>query len=195
MTDRPNRANRDRPAKNPGGMVCEVCSEVFIGAEWHARCAICAQPHRSNPTADESFNPNRPHSFQYSENCLARDIPAASCQYPECDCFQSSDVTEHTPGPWTIEEYGDDDAPALVIHKDSDNRICFMATPGSHGDPAKIEADARLIAAAPDMLAMLDQIAAVCTDNMDQNCNHRMALDFVRQVVRAAIARAEGKQP
>lgn len=59
----------------------------------------------------------------------------------------------HTPGPWTIEEYGDDETPALVIHKDSQSRVCFMATPGSHGDPKKIEADARLIAAAPDMHA------------------------------------------
>ena len=41
----------------------------------------------------------------------------------------------HTPGPWAIQEYGDEDAPALVIHKDSETRICFMATPGSHGDP------------------------------------------------------------
>ena len=62
---------------------------------------------------------------------------------------------KHTPGPWSVEEYGDDDAPALVIHKDSESRICFMATPGSHGDPARIEANARLIAAAPDMLAAL----------------------------------------
>ena len=29
--------------------------------------------------------------------------------------------------------------------------------------------------------ATLEQIAIVCTDNMDANCNHRMALDFVRQ--------------
>ena len=62
---------------------------------------------------------------------------------------------QHTPGPWTIEEYGDEDAPALVIHKDTDTRVCFMATPGSHGDPAKIEADACLIAAAPTMLTAL----------------------------------------
>ena len=30
----------------------------------------------------------------------------------------------HTPGPWAIQEYGDEDAPALVIHKDSETRIC-----------------------------------------------------------------------
>lgn len=64
-------------------------------------------------------------------------------------------MSGHTPGPWFIEEYGDDDAPALVIHKDSETRVCFMATPGSHGDPAKIEADACLIAAAPKMLTTL----------------------------------------
>src|ERR1017187_789430 len=57
-----------------------------------------------------------------------------------------------TLGPWTIEEYGDHDAPNLVIYKDSESRICFMATPGSHGDPAIIEANARLICAAPDLL-------------------------------------------
>ena len=61
-------------------------------------------------------------------------------------------MAKHTPGPWTIEEYGDEDAPTLVIHRDSETRICFMATSGAHGDPAKIEADARLIAAAPDLL-------------------------------------------
>ena len=61
-----------------------------------------------------------------------------------------------TPGPWTIEEYGDDDSPALVIHKDTETRICFMATPGSHGDPEIISANARLIAAAPDLLAALE---------------------------------------
>ncbi len=59
---------------------------------------------------------------------------------------------KHTPGPWTVEEYGDDETPTLVIHKDTESRVCFMATPGSHGDPAMIEADAYLIAAAPDLL-------------------------------------------
>jgi len=57
------------------------------------------------------------------------------------------DMSAHTPGPWFIEDYGDEDAPALVIHKDSESRICFMATPGSFGDPEKIAADAKLIAA------------------------------------------------
>ena len=72
-----------------------------------------------------------------------------------------------TPGPWTIEEYGDDDTPNLVIHKDSESRICFMATPGSHGDPAIIEANAYLIAAAPDLL----EAALLLEDAEDRHAN------------------------
>jgi hypothetical protein len=34
----------------------------------------------------------------------------------------------------------------------------------------------------PRLRAALEQIAVVCTDNMDRDCDHRMALDFVRQV-------------
>lgn len=62
----------------------------------------------------------------------------------------------HTPAPWMIEEYGDDETPTLVIHRgETESRICFMATPGSRGDPAMIKADAKLIAAAPDLLKQL----------------------------------------
>jgi hypothetical protein len=92
-------------------------------------------------------------------------------------------MSKHTPGPWTVEEYGDDETPALVIHRgETENRICFMATPGSHGDPAIIEADAHLIAAAPDLLEALQDIA----DGAD-------AKDFVRSRALAAIAKATSR--
>jgi hypothetical protein len=72
--------------------------------------------------------------------------------------YESRKMSKTTPGPWRIVEYGDDDAPALVIHHDYQTRICFMAAPGSLGDPARIAADARLIAAAPEMLAALKEL-------------------------------------
>ena len=71
-------------------------------------------------------------------------------------------MAKHTPAPWTVEEYGDDESPSLVIHKGTATRVCFMATPGSHGDPARIEADARLIAAAPEMVEALKDLARLC---------------------------------
>lgn len=101
-----------------------------------------------------------------------------------------------TPGPWTIEEYGDEDAPALVIHKDTETRVCFMATPGSRGDPARIEADARLIAAAPDMLAalqfILDHIADKHRGPSDLYPAFGLNASSAVEVVRAAIAKATG---
>jgi GTPase involved in cell partitioning and DNA repair len=42
-----------------------------------------------------------------------------------------------------------------------------------------------------ELLAAFVQIAIVCTDNMDADKNHRMALDFVRQIANGAIAKAE----
>lgn len=115
---------------------------------------------------------------------------------------------KHTPGPWTIENYGDDDCPTLVIHKDTESRVCFMATPGSHGDPAVIEADARLICAAPDLLEaalMLEAAEAGRDDDCDE-CGGEgepeacgtcfPAFDAARCARRAAIAKAtrtEGK--
>lgn len=90
----------------------------------------------------------------------------------------------HTPGPWTIEEYGDE-LPTLVIHRgETENRICFMATPGSHGDPAMIEADARLIAAAPDMLAALKAMHEAPYDQPIGAWFH---------AIRAAIWKTEGR--
>ena len=66
----------------------------------------------------------------------------------------------HTPAPWMIEEYGDDETPTLVIHRgETESRICFMATPGSRGDPAMIKADAKLIAAGE---AKFHTTCAVC---------------------------------
>jgi hypothetical protein len=64
MPDIDPRAKRDRLARNPGGMVCEKCSEVFIGEEWHQFCALCvaeiaAKLHAAQ-NADERFLPYEP---------------------------------------------------------------------------------------------------------------------------------------
>jgi hypothetical protein len=101
-------------------------------------------------------------------------------------------MTEHTPGPWTVEEYGDDDCPALVIHRDSENRVCFMATPGSHGDPAKIEADAYLIAAAPDLLRALQDMLAWAGTPQEQASPSWIIGACQRS--RDAIAKAKGRR-
>jgi len=59
---------------------------------------------------------------------------------------------KHTAGPWRIVPYGDGDS--LVIHdaREGEWRVCFLATPAKDGDFEWIKANARLIAAAPDLL-------------------------------------------
>ena len=32
----------DRATQDPGGMECEECNVIFIGAEYHRICAVCA---------------------------------------------------------------------------------------------------------------------------------------------------------
>lgn len=32
----------DRMATDPGGMECEECNVIFVGAEYHRICAVCA---------------------------------------------------------------------------------------------------------------------------------------------------------
>lgn len=59
--------------------------------------------------------------------------------------------------PWMIVEYGDGDS--LAIHSDEDNRVCFMATHGGSREQwERIQANARLIAAAPELLSELQAL-------------------------------------
>ena len=99
-------------------------------------------------------------------------------------------MADYTPGPWTVEEYGDDDVPTLVIHKDSESRVCFMATPGSRGDPAKIEADARLIAAAPDLLAACKHAMTIALEYDETGFAGTVVL---KRMLREAITKATGE--
>lgn len=95
-------------------------------------------------------------------------------------------MSEHTPGPWAVVEYGDDEVPNLVIHSDDKMRVCFMATPGSNGDPATIAADAKLIAAAPDLF---DACASVWADLADTD---DARLRKLAQECRSALGKVMG---
>lgn len=92
----------------------------------------------------------------------------------------------HTPGPWTIDrDYraGMSWNTHIVLERNPDHRICFMTSNGK-------EADARLIAAAPDMLAAIqDYLTAFDTMAMGLEVEAvRMAT--IRASMRAAIAKA-----
>jgi hypothetical protein len=108
-----------------------------------------------------------------------------------------SSTPAHTPGPWHLKlarkysgYWAAGDAHAVTAEDRGDNWRGYVT--GVLANSPNAEANARLIAAAPELLGALEQIAIVCTDNMDADKNHRMALDFVRQVANNAIAKATG---
>ena len=91
--------------------------------------------------------------------------------------------TKHTPGPWTHEGNGD----ITGIEDNGFGRgpvdVCSVYLRTVKG---RTEANARLIAAAPELLAALQMIAGElpCIDNLMSD----------KDIARAAIAKAQGEQ-
>jgi hypothetical protein len=95
-------------------------------------------------------------------------------------------IEQHTPGPWEIEEddYGNEiwlggDGCGMIVVNGWVNGGC-MANPVEW---AKLQADARLIAAAPDLLDVLLWVESTGV------CEHGGGGDMIR----AAIAKATGQ--
>jgi hypothetical protein len=92
----------------------------------------------------------------------------------------------HTPGPWWVE---DSDHPMGEGREVYDG---FGRTASVYGDSPTAEANARLIAAAPEMLAALIEAYTAITYMMsNDDCGG--ASSALDQVI-AAIAKAEGRE-
>lgn len=83
-------------------------------------------------------------------------------------------MSEHTPGPWTFES-------GFIVS--SAGRIADVGGVDASFDPETAEADGRLIAAAPDLLAALKAIDATVEG---------IPADVAAQMI-AAIVKAEGR--
>ena len=90
----------------------------------------------------------------------------------------------HIPGPWTVEEILDsrtfdaECAQVRLVHAPGGD-IAYVAHYSTDGDVARQTANARLIAAAPEMLAMLKRV---------------LGSQWTGDDVRAVIAKAEGRK-
>lgn len=75
---------------------------------------------------------------------------------------QTEQSVGHTKGPWRVVPYGDGDSLVICSDEGGEWRICFMAT---HGGTASvwraIQANARLIAAAPELLSIVKRFVAL----------------------------------
>ena len=101
---------------------------------------------------------------------------------------------KHTPGPWTyhkMEEWTraeDSGKISIIAHGP-------IAYTGDNGNgPGNAEANAALIAAAPDLLAALSELASYCADALDAAVlsEEEMAENGLMGLAYAAIAKAEG---
>lgn len=118
-----------------------------------------------------------------------------------------SSESKHTPGPWIV-MHGDNGYPS-GISAPGDAGIpgavgCIVRN-GGIGLPSSDagKANARLIAAAPDLLAALEPLAALLQPHMDEYQDDRVffAVNYGRVTIgdlrraRAAIAKAEAVTP
>ena len=96
-------------------------------------------------------------------------------------------ATQHTPGPWQIETF--DDVPHSRIHAKGEigGAIADIYGNGDHG------ANARLIAAAPDLLAALREVDEAGRAKYASDFGAAEALQRVAKTARAAISKATEK--
>lgn len=91
-------------------------------------------------------------------------------------------MSAHTPGPWAAVEW-ERHAPTTIVRDVEGRRTVIAEVEG--GDSAEVLANARLIAAAPDLLMALRALLA------------RSDMEYwplEQEVARAAIAKAEDRQ-
>jgi hypothetical protein len=119
-------------------------------------------------------------------------------------------MTAHTPGPWTIvaREVMEEDGsvyPKHIVGGELEHTVCFLEAqyvarvavqqPGTHWDttPQK-EANARLIAAAPDLLAVaLYSATALRLSGVEANAHSDNPIEWLLHQTEAAIAKAKGE--
>jgi len=103
-------------------------------------------------------------------------------------------MSKHTPGPWSI-HWGSSGNRCLEIHHEK--TIVAHATDYSI-DGAERSANARLIAAAPELLAALEDseriISFALNNGMIMGRQHKHDAESHLDGIRAAIAKARGEQ-
>lgn len=101
-------------------------------------------------------------------------------------------VIGHTPGPWNISERDPQRDQFYIFGEDFTGQDYPVATVTSCEDPDQHEANARLIAAAPDLLKVAHwALSRLISTSALTEGSEAMQL---QRALRAAIARAEGRR-
>jgi hypothetical protein len=95
---------------------------------------------------------------------------------------------KHTPGPWEIGDY-DEELQAVRIRAGGFVPLTPAVALAAGLDKPRAYSNARLIAAAPELLEALIQVRAAMPDRTFATAEAKLVIDMVN----AAIAKAEGK--
>jgi len=93
-------------------------------------------------------------------------------------------MSGHTPGPWSVQKHNRAGEPHYALTVDSDTRL--IAEVGASPTDSHDEANARLIALAPEMIEALRVISAGLTNGQIERG------ESFQSIARAIIRRAEG---
>lgn len=98
-------------------------------------------------------------------------------------------TTKHTPGPWAVAKakHGVDMSHHIVALVAPDREDRALVVHAHQGDDTQADANARLIAAAPELLEALEGLLAVSVDTSPAELLAMIA-------AREAIAKAKGEQ-
>lgn len=113
------------------------------------------------------------------------------------DALTTERVASHTPGPWWIERRVGDALQVNAEHRGKGSSYCVASVNHWEG-PADL-ANARLIAAAPDLLAALKDLADWLAyglnkaDGAEPTAEDHVACERVAAQARAAVDKAEGR--
>jgi hypothetical protein len=99
--------------------------------------------------------------------------------------------SKHTPGPWRAQLHEDFEGQWGVVSTCEIEWLIAEAAPHIDGDPD--EANARLIAAAPELLEALQALRRICADTPAVERNPRFVT--ANSAALAAIAKAKGETP
>ena len=102
-------------------------------------------------------------------------------------------MSNHTPGPWMVSRYSQCTVLKSITIRGGNDIIARISIPASVFDNRPYKANARLIAAAPDLL----KAAKAIMDNLDGMVGE-VTSGYHEDIIaplRAAIAKATGEQP
>ena len=99
-------------------------------------------------------------------------------------------MTKHTAGHWEVNE---SNRCVFSIIGGVYHSICRVSAPTKYADDGTSEANARLIAAAPELLNAFKGIVAFCDEDMQHRVQTSREYD-IKTLAQAAIAKAEGEQ-